>query len=212
MTRAIDLIAADTEHLIDQALLALDTGDEVAQFPKATAEWMSGVDTSKTLTIDVARDGDLWVRGLNIYLSSRRVNGADPDGNGTDLTFRPASWTSTPNIPMFAVGGAAASRVADANASWLFNGTSHGNLSGAVPMSIAAAFSSQYGQGTVESEIVPKSWSGEHRFAIPERLKAGSSVNVELMATFGRLENAIIRTQFRATLVLNAFRRVRGPA
>lgn len=199
------------ESDLDRALGFGVAGDKVLMVLREnTPPWFTGDNEAQSATLVVPADDDFFAASINIYLSARKFDQSDKLGTGTDLTFRPAMWTSTQNSQD---GFSSTSEmVQDANATWKMDDTFNGTYQGGTAIQIACAYSARYGQGPVRTEVNLTAWPGARRFFCPHKLRRGSTVTVGVTPTFSRVQNSTVKTQFRATVELLGYKNVRRVA
>ncbi len=192
-----------------RALLLDLPGDDVAMWLHGAHTWLSGSDTSGNITMIVPKDADFYATSLNIFLASRTVDQTDENSTSSDLTFRPAAWVTINNSE---ATQEAVFVVQDANATFSISDTYNGAYQGGSAMQVAAAYSGQYGQGSVRNQVPLSAWPGARKFHLPYKIKRGHTITVQIQPTFSRQPSAsddLLVTEFRATAIMNGHKTVR---
>lgn len=85
-------IVEDVEGLGADALSVMHDGDRPLSFLQGNHVFRQGSNEAGVVTLMASADGDFYGSLLNLYLSARRVNIANPE-TASELVYRPGDWS-----------------------------------------------------------------------------------------------------------------------
>ena len=204
MTSIVKLV----EEQLDRAFLMGVPFDEVDHRLVGHGTFMTGESTNFAIGMNVPSDSDFIAHRFNLYISSRTVDQSAQYSTASESTFRPVVWTCSQNVSDVDQAGAT---VPEAAIEWSLEDTYNGRYNNA-PVSIESAYSAQWGIGYVVRNTPWTAWPSGMVFDVPQFIRRGSLVTVNVTPMYSLVSNALIKNQMRVTAVLWGSKLVRSPA